>query len=156
MVQSLKHVDSDQEQELEDFDTELYLDEGPEAAYGEKEKPELYTKDGTVNRSGRPAIKCKSGGWKAAGLILGIYFESFQQSVDISDTNIQRIKLILFIYFAHTSKPSAGYLCIVWGVGKPCPILNQSASGEQCTGCKRCEQVDWDSLSLLSRWGVSQ
>jgi peptide/histidine transporter 3/4 len=59
-----------EEQELEDFDMEVYLDEGPEAAYGEKEKPELYTKDGTVNRSGRPAIKCKSGGWKAAGLIL--------------------------------------------------------------------------------------
>jgi len=57
-------------EELEDFDMEVYLDEGPEAAYGEKEKPELYTKDGTVNRSGRPAIKCKSGGWKAAGLIL--------------------------------------------------------------------------------------
>lgn len=60
-----------EEKELEAFDNEVYLDEVQEAASGEKEKPELYTRDGTVDRFGRPAIKCKSGGWKAAGLILG-------------------------------------------------------------------------------------
>lgn len=54
----------------EEKELEVYLDEGQKAAYGEREKPEVYTRDGTVDRFGRPAIKCKSGGWKAAILIL--------------------------------------------------------------------------------------
>eukprot|EP01018_Ginkgo_biloba_P032979 Gb_25421 [translate_table: standard] len=46
-------------------------DQSPEPAYVEgKEKNEQYTKDGTVDRFGRPAIKGKTGGWKAAALIL--------------------------------------------------------------------------------------
>jgi len=53
------------EKELKEYD-----DEGSEAAYGGKENRELYTKDGTVDRFGKPAIKGKSGGWKAAALIL--------------------------------------------------------------------------------------
>eukprot|EP01018_Ginkgo_biloba_P038946 Gb_19159 [translate_table: standard] len=34
-----------------------------------------HTKDGTVDRFGRPAIKCRIGGWKAAILVLGDYVQ---------------------------------------------------------------------------------
>lgn len=58
------------DKELKAFDSEEYHDEVAEAPYGGKENRELYTKDGTVDRFGKPAIKGKSGRWKAAALIL--------------------------------------------------------------------------------------
>ncbi|GLJ22205.1 hypothetical protein SUGI_0417310 [Cryptomeria japonica] len=47
-------------------------DERGESAYEGNEKAEQYqyTKDGTIDRFGRPAIKSKTGGWRAGGLVL--------------------------------------------------------------------------------------
>lgn len=58
------------EKERSGFDSEEYNDDGPEPEYGGKDHREIYTKDGTVNRFGKPAFKGKSGGWKAAALVL--------------------------------------------------------------------------------------
>lgn len=37
----------------------------------EKNREEVHTLDGSVDRHGRPAIKGRSGGWQAGFLILG-------------------------------------------------------------------------------------
>uniref|UniRef100_A0A0D6QU45 Major facilitator superfamily (MFS) profile domain-containing protein n=1 Tax=Araucaria cunninghamii TaxID=56994 RepID=A0A0D6QU45_ARACU len=105
---------------------------------------EKYTKDGTVDRSGRPAVKSKTGGWKSAILIL------INQGLATLAFFGVGVNLVLFLtrVIQQSNASAANNGLVLLSLGSQLLLLKPSGCGDGTLGCKHATPLGVGVFSL--------